>query len=310
VKILFPLAALAAFAQSPAPAPEPAKDAVVLVVGDEKLTRADWENLMLALPDPVRMQAATPEGRRRLAEQLAEIKALAQEARREQFHNTAKTKAILQIQLDQTLASQFMQHKSEHGMDDAAVKEAYGRDRARFTEANARHILIRFQGSPVPTKPGAKDLTEAEALAKLLAVKKRVEGGEDFATVAKAESDDSGSGAAGGELGTFGPGQMVKEFEDVAFALEPGKLSEPVKTRFGYHLIQVKERRAKPLAEVRPQLEQQLRPEFARKFSEGVKQRAKITLDEGYFGKPASAAIPVPPTAPAGQPATPAAPRP
>ncbi len=268
---------------------------------------------MQALPDQVRAQTGSPEGRRRLAEQLAELKAIAQEARRQQFHNDPKTKAILQIQVDQTLASQFMQHVAEKGVSDAALKDAYDRDKAHYSEASARHILIRFQNSPVPVRTGNKDLTEAEALAKLVAVKKRIEGGEDFATVAKAESDDSGSGAAGGELGTFGPGQMVKEFTDVAFALEPGKLSDPVKTRFGYHLIQVKERKAKAFDEVKPQLQQKLKPEVARKFSEGVKSKAAITLDEGYFGKPPVAGVPAPPqaaNAPTAQPATPATARP
>jgi len=286
--------AAAVFAQAPAPAP--AADPAVLTVGEEKLTRADWENLMLALPEGARAQASSPEGKRRLAEQLGELKAIAQEARKQQFHNTPKTKAILQVQSDQALASAYMQHLSESAPNgDAALREMYEKEKNQHKQVDARHVLIRFQGSPVPVRPNQKDLTDAEALAKAETVRKRLVAGEDFATVAKAESDDSGSGAAGGELGTFGPGQMVRPFEEAAFNLAPGKLSELIKTQFGYHIIQVKSQTTKSFEEMKPMLEQRRKPEFARKTAEGIKSRAAIKLDEAFFGKPATAVLPAPP---------------
>ena len=86
---------------------------------------------------------------------------------------------------------------------------------------------------------GKPELTEEQALAKAQEIKKKLAAGGDFAALAKAESDDTGSGANGGELGTFKRNSMVPEFEQVAFSLARGQVSDPIKTQFGYHMIQV-----------------------------------------------------------------------
>ena len=91
-----------------------------------------------------------------------------------------------------------------------------------MSKAKARHILVS-------TKEACEDL------------KTRIENGEDFAAVAKANSTCP-SGQRGGDLGEFGPGQMVEEFDTVVFSAEIGKVVGPVQTQFGYHLIEVTER--------------------------------------------------------------------
>lgn len=275
---------------------------MVLTIGTEKITRAQWEGLVTALPEPVQQQASTPQGRRQLAEQLAELKAVAHEARRQKYDEDPKMKAILSIQGDQALASGFIRHKSESAtVDEKTLREAYEAEKMQHRQVDARHILIRFKGSPIPTKPDQKDLTEEEALVKAQAIKKRLEANEDFAALAKAESDDSGSGAQGGELGMFGPGQMVKPFEEAAFNLTPGRVSEPVKSQFGYHVIQVKSQVTKTFEEVRPRIEAKKRPEITRKFAEEIRKGANITFDEKYFEK-AQPSAPLPPPAPGAPP--------
>ena len=99
----------------------------------------------------------------------------------------------------------------------------------------ARHILIS-----VPQDASESD--QQLALAKAISITQRLNSGEDFATLAQKFSDDTGSGAQGGELGFFGRGQMVKEFEDAAFSLPIDQISEPIKSQFGYHIIQVEEK--------------------------------------------------------------------
>ena len=84
--------------------------------------------------------------------------------------------------------------------------------------------------------------TEAEAIALAEDLRKRILEGDDFATLAAMYSDDTGSAVNGGDLGWFGRGRMVKPFEDAAFALAPGEVSMPVKSDFGYHLIEVLEK--------------------------------------------------------------------
>lgn len=149
--------------------------------------------------------------------------------------------------------------------------------------------------------PGKPELTDAEALAKAQEIRKRLVSGEDFATVAKAESDDKGSGAQGGELGEFRKGMMVPPFEQAAFAAKVNEITEPVKTPFGYHLIQVESHTTKTLAEARPDIEKKLRPELARKSVEDLQKTAAVQMDDSFFGPP-------PPARPATAPAAPAKP--
>jgi peptidyl-prolyl cis-trans isomerase C len=91
-----------------------------------------------------------------------------------------------------------------------------------MAKARARHILVA-------TKEACEDL------------KTQIEGGADFAALAK-EHSDCPSGKRGGDLGEFGRGQMVKEFDDIVFSGELGKTHGPIKTQFGYHLIEITSR--------------------------------------------------------------------
>ncbi len=288
-------------AAAPAPAiakPAAADDSIVLTVGTEKITRTQFEEFINGLPEQVQVQARGP-AKRQLAEQIAELKTMAQEARKRKIDQTPAMKQQIAIQIDKTLASALYQELMNSAKtDDAALRAAFEKDKGKYEQVKARHILIRFQGSRVPLKPEQKDLTEAESLAKTQELHKRILAGEDFAAVAKAESDDTGSGANGGDLGSFSRGQMVGVFEDTAFALPVGKVSEPVKTPFGYHLIKVEEHSSKKFEEVRPELEQQMKPEQAKEAIEALKKTTTVVIDDKYFG-PAAPPTPLTPPAPA-----------
>jgi peptidyl-prolyl cis-trans isomerase C len=95
----------------------------------------------------------------------------------------------------------------------------------------ASHILIKVD-------EGASEEKKAEARKKIEEIQQKVQNGEDFATLAKTYSEGP-SGPKGGDLGSFGRGQMVKPFEDAAFSLKPNETSDIVETKFGYHLIKV-----------------------------------------------------------------------
>ena len=153
------------------------------------------------------------------------------------------TDKFLKEQAKLSLLIQKSQEKfySEEKVSDSEMKKYYDEhiDEYKKDEVEASHILIKT------TDDNNKPLSEAEqkkAKAKAEKVLKEVKAGGDFAELAKKYSQDPGSAANGGALGAFGKGMMVQEFEDAAFGMEPGEVSDLVKTDFGYHIIKVTDR--------------------------------------------------------------------
>jgi parvulin-like peptidyl-prolyl isomerase len=163
----------------------------------------------------------------------------------------------------------------------ARVEQAYQQKRGEFeTEeaVRARHVLLRGEN--------------AQERARLAL--ERIRGGEDFAKVAKEVSDDLATRDEGGDLGFFPRGRMADAFEQVAFSLEPGKVSEPVETEHGWHVVEVTERRGastRPLEEVRDSLaEALLRDDRAREQSRRQADALAARLSAGEeFGAAAAA---------------------
>jgi peptidyl-prolyl cis-trans isomerase SurA len=120
-----------------------------------------------------------------------------------------------------------------------------GASAAPVTQTRARHILVRT----------SELVSESEARRRVADLRSRIVNGGDFAELAKAHSDDTSSAGRGGELEWIYPGDTVPDFERAMQELEPGQLSEPVRTPFGFHLIQVIERRAADLSQERRRLE-------------------------------------------------------
>ena len=139
------------------------------------------------------------------------------------------------------------------------------------TQTHVRHILLR----------PSEILSLDEARQKLLALRERIENGEDFAALARAHSEDTGSAASGGDLGWASPGQMVPEFEKAMNTLKPNQLSTPVRSSFGLHLIQVLERRSHDMSREREQAaaRQQI---HARKADERYEQWARQLRNEAF----------------------------
>ena len=141
-------------------------------------------------------------------------------------------------------------------------------------QVRASHILLKTEG-----KDDAAVKKQAEDLAK------KAKAGADFAELAKKFSQDDSNASKGGDLDFFGRGAMVPEFDQVAFALQPGQVSDVVKTSFGYHVIKLTEKRAasqRPLAEVQAQIEDQI------KWQRAQDQAQRIADDvAGLLKKPA-----------------------
>ena len=261
-------------------------DKVILTIGDEKITAAEFNQLVESLPEQLRAQARGP-NKRSFTEQLIRIKLLAKEAKRRKLDQAPMIRTQMELQQDNLLAGALFQDiQNNTKIDDAELRKYYDEHKSDNEQVRARHILIRMKGSPVPAGKDKKELTEEEALAKAQDIRKKLLAGEDFATLAKAESDDTGSAANGGDLNFFKRGQMVGPFEQAAFTLPVGQVSEPVKSQFGYHIIKVEQHDTKTFDEVKPELEKKLRPEVARKAVEDLRKTAQVTMDETFFGPP------------------------
>lgn len=147
---------------------------------------------------------------------------------------------------------------------DEALQAAYDarfKDAAPQTEYHAAHILVE-------TEEKAKEL------------KAQIESGADFAELAKANSTDTGSGAAGGDLGWFGLGMMVKPFEEAVVAMKPGDLAGPVQTDFGWHLIKLSETRiaeTPALDEMRDELAAEIEQAAVTAHIDALTAKAEIT---------------------------------
>lgn len=123
--------------------------------------------------------------------------------------------------------------RSSGGFHIIKLLEKRGDERHMVEQTRARHILL---------KPDTVN-TDEELLVRIQQLEIRLRGGEDFATLARTNSQDTLSAAKGGDLGWLNKGDTVPEFEDTLESLAPGEISKPVKTQFGWHLVQVQERR-------------------------------------------------------------------
>lgn len=278
-------------AGTPAASPNVPADKVVLSVGDVKITAAEFDQIIDALPEQYRIMARG-QGRRDFGQNLARIIVLSQEGKRRKLDQAPGYKMQAEFQTDNYLAQKTFNDLNDHiQVDDAAMKKYYDEHKGDYEQIRARHILIRAAGSAMPLEAGKKELSDAEALAKAQDLRKKIAAGADFAELAKLESDDTGSKQIGGDLNFFHRGQMVAPFEQAAFALKVGEVSQPVKTPFGYHLIKVEAKESKTYDEAKPELEKKLRPELAQKAIEDLEKKSSVTLDPVFFSAPASVTV-------------------
>ena len=262
-------------------------DRVVIQVGDVKLTSAQVGQILDAYPENQRVFANGP-GRAQFIEQVVRILLLSEEGRRRKLTETEAYKNQMVYSAAGILASNTDRDiKRKISGDEALLKAYYEAHKSEYEQIHARHILIRMQGSLVNLAPGQKELTDAEALARALEIRQKILQGADFADLARTDSDDMGSSSKGGDLGFLKRGQTVPSFEDAAFALPTGQLSQPVKTPYGFHLIKVEERKpTRTFEELRPEIERTLGNEASRKFVEDLKAKTKVAIDPDFSQTP------------------------
>lgn len=247
------------------------QDNIVFSAGDVAITAADVEHYIVenTPPDPTEKAAVLSRPRIyfEMAEMLYTLRVLTAEAESMPDFDPQHAEWVAQIMYQRRMSKDYRTKYVTHALKDvnwdATAKEAYMVRKDQYVSeetVNASHILIKVQ-------QGRSD-EEAAALAAEL--RQRALQGDDFAELAREYSEDPSAARNAGNLGFFKSGQMVKPFEDVAFAMqEPGAISEVVKSPFGYHVIQYHSRKAprplpfesvkgKIVAELKPQMEKQV----------------------------------------------------
>ena len=201
-----------------------------------------------------------------LVDQLIDQQLLAKQAEEEGAADMRRVRVQLDNERRGVLSNETIATVLEDAVSDekiAAAYEALTAEMTRTTEYNASHILLE---------------TEEEALDVIAALND----GADFAELA-AERSTGPSGPSGGELGWFGPGQMVPEFDAAVQALEVGTVSEPVETQFGWHVLVVNESRLSPLPpleQVQPEIVGQLNQDALQAHIDSLREAASIDLPE------------------------------
>jgi len=182
----------------------------------------------------------------------ADMIMVAQAAEKQKIGDTDQFKRRLALARNKLLMETLLQSTGKQALTDEAMHKVYDDAVKQMTpepEVHARHILIRAAAGDDKASKAAED--------KIKAIIVRLKKGEDFAKVAAEVTEDPSGKANGGDLGYFTKEQMVPEFAEVAFKLDKGQISGPVKTQFGWHVIKVEDKRTKPVPkfeDVKPQI--------------------------------------------------------
>ena len=276
---------------APAPAATAAQaDPIVIAAGGLTIRQSEFESALKSLPAEYQQYAQGP-GKRQFAEDYLRMKMLASEGMKSGLDKDPEVVAQLAL-MKENLVAQAQLTRIEKGitLSEEDLKKKYEENKNQYEQVKARHILVAFKGSPA-AQEGKPELTEEQAKAKAEQLHKQIAAGGSFDELAKKESDDVGSGARGGDLGAFGRGQMVPEFDKAVFEAKVGDLTPVVRTQFGYHIIKVDEHSSTPYEQVKPTLEKGERQARMQAKLEEMKTNAKVTFNDTYFG-PATPATP------------------
>jgi peptidyl-prolyl cis-trans isomerase C len=248
------------------------KDPVVAKVNGTEIRQSD---INLAEEEAGQLPPMSPEQKQDyLVQFTADMVLVSKAADDKKLGDTPDFKRKLAFNRNKLLMEALLTQTGKESLTEAAMKKVYDdavRQMGEEKEVHARHILIRAAAGD--------DKASKEAEDKIKAIIVRLNKGEDFAKVANETTEDPSGKANGGDLGFFGKEQMVPEFSDTAFGLEKGKISGPVKTQFGWHVLKVEDTRVKPqpkFEDVKPQIEQFVTRKAQAEMVTKLRESAKI----------------------------------
>jgi parvulin-like peptidyl-prolyl isomerase len=235
-----------------------ADDTVVLRSGDFTLSKADYEKLLLGFE---RSAGAPTTGATaqsaQSGQEVARLLALVSEAQRRKIDQTPQMQALMRVRGYVLLSNALLKSLTDEvKLDEAGTRALWASEKNNYLDVQARQILIRFQGVATEgTDTAGTQRTAAQAKTLADALFQKLKAGADFEALAKSSSDDQRTRNQGGRLPVFTRGATQAEFENVAFTAPVGSVNEPFKTKYGWHVVVVDERRPFAFERVRPTLE-------------------------------------------------------
>lgn len=221
---------------------EPVGETVAKVDGS-KITDQQILEMLQSIRDPKQLaQLNTATGKRQLLDKIIDIELIAAAARSEGMEQDSEVRRIIDSYTKQVLFVAYLQKKMEELSESIGEEEAkafYEKNKSDFMQPetiNVRHIFLRLDAD-------AEDAEVASAEQKAKKIYDELKAGADFAKMAEKHSEDPNTSGKGGVLGFIGRGRIGDEFDAAAFALADGEFSEPVRTKFGLHIIKVDARR-------------------------------------------------------------------
>lgn len=295
------------FGQSAAPAsgaPTASPDAIVITIGDLKITAREVEKLLESLPPQNRRFYSSPQGRQQFAEFIVRNKLLSAEAEKRRLQERDDVKLSLNTFRESFLAN-VMQNEllKETAVSDSESGKFLKDNVASFEQAKVRRIVIRSASTNqfyADGKPSDQLPTDEQAKAKAEEIRKKILEGADFEEMAAKFSDDPMTSGKGGDFGTVrrvnqDPRILITPpMLDAIFALKPGEVTQVLQTPFGFELLKVDERKVPKLDEVRQEIDGRIRQQKYEALYQDLRTRNAVKTDEAYFGA-ASPTAPVPP---------------
>lgn len=230
----------------------------VIETAGSVLTKAEFEQL-LASDSRYQGAAGQAVARRALAVNFGKALALETEARKRKLDQVPSIQLKIRHATQQILAFELLTKlRGDYLKDEAKLSATYEQSKNAYAQPKVRQILVRSRGSEIALRPGMRELTVEQARAKAVLLRTQLATGTDFAALARAESDDLGSRAKGGDIGFVVRGTTGANFEAAAFGLPIGSLSEVIQTELGFHILRVEERQPVALAEVKAMIANEL----------------------------------------------------
>lgn len=272
----------------PAPVPE---DKILARVGTEVIRESDFQRYLSLrfAPQQLTQLSSMPEVKEKLRNEYLDSSVIVAKARREGLDKTEEYKKTVAVLEMQALLKAFMQKENDALMkqrqvSDEEIQAFYQENQASFKTPetfSARHILVKIKGGA----NGDQGLSEEEAKARVLKAREELAKGRSWDDVAKEYSDDPGSKGKGGLYENRRFGEFVKEFDQAVRTQAPGQPGEPVKSQFGYHLIQVEKWNQGEIPAL-DKIKEQVRQRAMAKKSESVWKAfiGELKQEVGYLG--------------------------